>query len=184
MSSISTPALVLAAALALVATPVFAQATVDECADQAASQYEPGYEAIGRDMAAMDPTVAVEACERAQADAPYSVNVKAWLGRAYVWAGQTDKAVPLFEVAASGDNVVALALYGDMLIVGDGVDQDIPRGTEMLQRAADIGFAPAQNSLGLSYDIGEESPKTTCRRRAGIARRRCRVCRVPPPIWH
>lgn len=139
----------------LASFPAAAQSTTDECAAQAASQYEIGYEAIGRDMTAMDATIAVDACTRALADNPDSVQIQGWLARAHLWAGETDKAVPLFETAAAGDNVVALALYGDMLIVGDGVTQDIARGTEMLQRASNLGFAPAQNSLGLSYDIGE-----------------------------
>src|SRR5690606_41988002 len=41
------------------------------------------------------------------------------------------------------------------IFTGDGVSQDMERGAELLRRAAEVGYAPAQNSLGLSYDFGE-----------------------------
>ena len=53
------------ALLTLISFPALAQSTLDECAAQAASQYEIGYESIGRDMTAMDATLSVQACELA-----------------------------------------------------------------------------------------------------------------------
>src|SRR5690606_3483127 len=84
-----------------------------------------------------------------------NVQLKGWLGRAYYAGGQKQLAVPLLEAASAAGNVVAQALYGDMLITGDTVSQDSVGGAEMLRAAAEAGHATAQNSLGLSYDFGE-----------------------------
>src|SRR5690606_4109450 len=120
-----------------------------------ASRYELGYETIGRDNADIDTAAAIAACTRALKNEPNSVEVKGWLARVYYVAGETAKAVPLFEEAAAGGHVVALTLLGDMLITGDGVEVDMEEGAALLLRAAEAGYAPAQNSLGLSYDFGE-----------------------------
>jgi TPR repeat protein len=147
--------LLLSCPLVLLAGPAFAQSSFDNCASYASSQYEAGYESTGRDNASMDIPGAIAACEAALAEAPNSIAIKAWLARAYQNDGNSTKSVPLFEEAAAAHNVVALALLGDMLITGDGVAQDMARGAEMLRTGAELGFAPAQNSLGLSYDLGE-----------------------------
>src|SRR5690554_2746679 len=131
--------------------PLAAQAgpAADACAAEAASQYEIGYEDIGRDSWAIEPTRAIAACTRALKSEPGSIEVKGWLGRAHFSAGDTASALPLLEEAAAGGHVVALAILGDMLITGDGVDVDMERGAELLMEGAEAGYALAQNSLGL-----------------------------------
>ena len=141
--------------LALSASTALAGPLFDACAAAAASQFEPGFEHIGRDLASVDSAVAVTACENALKAEPNSVQLKAWLARAYYAASDYEKAVPLFETASAAGNVVALTLLGDMLTTGDGIGKDMSRGAELLTKGAEAGFAPAQNSLGLSYDFGD-----------------------------
>ena len=127
----------------------------DACAAAAASQFETGFEAIGRDGWEIDAEAAIAACSAALEDEPDSTQLKSWLARAHLAAGDTAKAVPLFEAAAAEGNVLALAILGDMLTTGDGVPVDMERGAKLLTQGAEAGFALAQNSLGLSYDFGE-----------------------------
>ena len=147
---------VLAAAPAVLFTSgANAQPAFDRCAAEAASQWEQGYESTGKDTAFIDTNAAITACKEALEQDPGNPQIKGWLGRAYYANGQKDLAVPLFEEATTDGNVVALALYGDMLISADNVEQDMVRGADMLKIAAEAGFAPAQNSLGLSFDFAE-----------------------------
>ncbi|MBI4045976.1 MAG: sel1 repeat family protein, partial [Devosia nanyangense] len=139
---------------AVTATPTLA-AAFDDCAAEAASQWEAGFETIGKDLSGIDTKAAIAACQKALKADDSSMQVKTWLGRAYYADSQDSKAVPLLEEAAKDGNLLALATFGDMLVMGTGVDKDMERGAGLLQEAADQGFAPAQNSLGLSYDYGD-----------------------------
>ncbi|MEO8684200.1 MAG: tetratricopeptide repeat protein, partial [Devosia sp.] len=143
------------ALLALAAPAAYAGPLLDACAAEAASQYEPGFADIGKDLWAIDAKAAIAACEKALKDDPSSSQLKGWLARAYYADGDYERAIPLFEEASADGNVVALSIYGDMLTTGDGVDEDMARGAELLTKGAEAGFALAQNSLGLSYDFGE-----------------------------
>ena len=130
-------------------------APFDACAAEAASQFETGFEAIGRDTWDIDTDAAIAACTKALEAEPDATQLKGWLARAYFAAGDTAEAVPLFEEAAAEGHVLALAILGDMLTTGDGIEQDMERGAHLLTEGAEAGFALAQNSLGLSYDFGE-----------------------------
>lgn len=147
--------LALAAGLAALTTPGLATDAFDACARAAASQYEADYADIGRDSSKIDLPAATEACRVALDEAPTSLQLHAWLGRVYETAGDFDNALPLLEPAATGGIPLAQAIYGDLLMVGDHLPADWARGNELLQLAADAGFAPALNSLALSYDYGE-----------------------------
>src|SRR5690606_32041537 len=136
-------------------TGAHAQSAFDNCAAEAASQWEAGFETVGRHTWTIDASAAIAACQGALEQDPANAQLKAWLGRAHFAGGQPDVGAPLLEEAAAAGNLVALSLFGDMLISGDGVAQDMPRGAQMLRDAAEAGFPPAQNSLGLSYDFGE-----------------------------
>ena len=142
-------------ALGLGTAPAFATELFDACAAKAASQYETGYAETGMDSSAIDTAAAIEACTAALAEAPESAPLKAWLGRAYDASGDSAQAVTYLEPAATAGNPLAQTLFGDILIVGQGIEQDMTRGAELLKLAADAGFAPAEDSLGLSYDYGE-----------------------------
>ena len=67
---------------ALLPSCAFAGEAFDACAAAAASQYEWGYEAIGRDRWEIDPS-AIETCLSALEEDPESPALKAWLGRAH-----------------------------------------------------------------------------------------------------
>ncbi|HEY9009669.1 MAG TPA: hypothetical protein VIN06_01495, partial [Devosia sp.] len=82
-AGISIHKALLSALLVLLPAPVLAQSALDDCAMQAASQYEAGYESVGRNMTEMDAALAVEACERALGENPDNVQVKGWLARSY-----------------------------------------------------------------------------------------------------
>ncbi|MBL8593028.1 MAG: sel1 repeat family protein, partial [Devosia sp.] len=142
-------------ALGLGAAPAFATELFDACAAKAASPYEAGYAETGLDSGAMDTAAAIDACTAALAEDPDSATLKAWLGRAYDVSGDSAQAATYLEPAAAAGSVLAQTSFGDILIVGQGVTQDMTRGAELLRLAADAGFAPAQDSLGLSYDYGE-----------------------------
>src|SRR5690606_19420235 len=118
----------LAAAVALAGGPALAQSSFEQCAAQADSHSEPGYEDIGRDLAGIDPAAAGAACTAGLAADPGNAQVKGGLARGYYVNGQIDLAVRLFEEAAAAGNLVALSLYGAMLITADGVAQDMARG--------------------------------------------------------
>ena len=123
------------------------------CAAAAASQYESGFFAIGRDLTAIDPAVAIPACQSAVDKDPGSDEDKAWLARAFLADGQTDAAMPLLESAAAGDSPLARQLLGDLLQAESG-EAEYARSVELLEPAADAGFALAQLSLGYAYDRG------------------------------
>ena len=123
------------------------------CAGAAASQYESGFFTIGRDLTAIDPAVAIPACQSAVDKDPGSDEDKAWLARALLADGQTDAAMPLLETAAAGDSPLARQLLGDLLQADNGA-ADYARAVELLQPAAAAGFALAQLSLGYAYDRG------------------------------
>ncbi|MBN9317517.1 MAG: sel1 repeat family protein [Devosia sp.] len=146
---------VLGAGLFALAAPALATETFDACAAAAASQYEAGYEAIGLNSDAMDAAHAIAVCTTALAASPDAAPLQAWLGRAYATTGDAATAATYLEPSAVAGNALAQTLLGDMLIVGDGVPQDMVRGADLLKLAADAGFAPAEDSLGLSYDYAE-----------------------------
>jgi TPR repeat protein len=125
------------------------------CAASAASQFEPGFESIGRDFEAVDAAVAIPACEDAVAKDPGSDENKAWLARAYLAAARDDEARPLLETAAAGDSRLARFLLGQVLNGDFGGDEDDHAAANaQFTLAADAGFAPAQLSLGYAYDVG------------------------------
>ncbi len=147
--------LALAAGLVCMTTPVLATDAYDACARAAASQYELGYANIGRNSTDIDIAAATTACQAALEEAPDSLQLKAWLGRVYETAEDYPNALPLLEEAANGGVPLAQAIYGDLLIVGEHVSADWTRGNDYLDQAAALGFAPAMDSLALSYDYGE-----------------------------
>ena len=146
------------AALLLVSSTSLASATelFDNCAANAASKYEPGYEGVGPvDVGSFYAYDAIEACKAALDEDPSSTQLMAWLGNAYAADNQPNNAVPLLEPAAAAGNVVAQRALGDLLILGKGIAQDKIRGVDLLHQSAQQGFAPAALSLGYSFEFGD-----------------------------
>lgn len=151
------PLVVLLAALLGVAFA--APTTADEVADCGtliASPYEKGYETTGVVPADANLVRAEEVCAAAIAASPASDQAKAWLARIHFYYGEYDAALPLLEAAASADNPLAQQLLADILIDGLGdTPVDETRAITLLEASAAAGFAPAQNSLGVSYERGQ-----------------------------
>ena len=124
------------------------------CLDAAGSQYEPGNIGHGLDFAAIDPDLAIAACENALQFNASSVGDKVWLGRAYAKAERYADAVPLLEEGVSFGNVLAAVVYGDMLLVGNGVEADPDRAISLYESAAAKSFGLAQYVLGMAYASG------------------------------
>ena len=61
--------------------------------------------------------------------------------------------------AAEGGNAKAQAQFGELLLRGDQVKQDVPRALTMLEQAANQNDANAAFRLGKIYDDGDPMPK-------------------------
>jgi hypothetical protein len=72
---------------------------------------------------------------------------------------EKDEAQALRYLAAAAGRGVdyACVLLGEMLLEGNGVAADWPRGAEWMRKAATAGFAPAQFRLGIIYLVGDIS---------------------------
>src|SRR5206468_2799167 len=88
--------------------------------------------------------------------------VKTWLGRVEMLLGHRDRATSLLEDAAAAGNSYGEYLLGTLLgrpgeVAGDIPDAD--RSLQLLQQAANAGFAPAATDLGQHYEGGnDENP--------------------------
>ncbi|MBI4923854.1 MAG: SEL1-like repeat protein [Devosia nanyangense] len=128
------------------------------CEDAAGSQYEPGGVGHGLEFEAIDAEAAIAACQAALEANPGSVGDKVWLARAFLKADRVADAVPLLEEGVGAGNVLAQALYADLLVTGTGLGADPARALELYQSAADRNFAPAQFTLGDIYAAGTIVP--------------------------
>lgn len=153
-------ALLLAGAAAL---PAGADELAD-CAALIASPFEKGYETTGLNAADTDRDAAEEVCKAAIAANPESMEARTWLARIHYYYGEYQQVVDLVEPAAAAGNPLAQQLLGDILIDGlGGIEVDEPRAIELLKASANAGFAPGQNSLGVSYERGQGLPKDDAR---------------------
>jgi len=70
-------------------------------------------------------------------------------------ASNTWESPAALQKDAEAGKPAALAAFGEMLLSGDQVTKDVPRGISMLERAAKEGQASAAFRLGKVYDDGE-----------------------------
>ena len=70
------------------------------------------------------------------------------------WSSRAD-----LKKAADANDPQACALYGDALLLGDGVPKDIAQGLVYLGKAAEGGDPDAAFRLGKIYDDGQLAPK-------------------------
>ena len=74
--------------------------------------------------------------------------------------GEATEAVKYWEIAAKGGNLKAATELSDLYLEGsDGVPVNKARAIELLNDAANAGFAEAQNSLGICYMTGNGVPE-------------------------
>ena len=128
-----------------------------DCAALAASPFEAGHRDTGVErLGDIDIAAAETACLAAIEADPDSTEARTWQARIHFYFGEYDKAVHLLEPAATAGNPLAAQLLGDILIDGlGGVPVDEARAIALLEASAAAGFAPGQNSLGVSYERGE-----------------------------
>lgn len=154
-------------AIALLTGPAALPASADEltdCAALIASPFEVGYEATGLNPADTDRDAAEEVCNAAITANPDSMEARAWLARIHFYYGEYQQVMDLVEPAADAGNPLAQQMLGDILIDGlGGIAVDEARAIEMLTASADAGFAPGQNSLGVSYERGQGVPQNDAR---------------------
>ncbi|QQA44031.1 GYF domain-containing protein [Pelagovum pacificum] len=82
----------------------------------------------------------------AQANLAFAYNTGKW-GVAQDEAQARDYA----GLSAEQGNLIAMRLYGGLLLYGEGGEADIPTGLQMLTTAAESGDALAMNALGVAY---------------------------------
>ncbi|VAW20234.1 diguanylate cyclase/phosphodiesterase (GGDEF & EAL domains) with PAS/PAC sensor(s), partial [hydrothermal vent metagenome] len=95
---------------------------LDNCASQAASPFESGYEDIGVTLRDMNLPNAISACDIAVSQEPEAIQAHAWLGRALWNDNQPERAFEHLRFAAEAGNLLAMTTLGNMLIDGDGVE--------------------------------------------------------------
>ena len=145
------------------AMPAIADEVAD-CGALIASPFEKGFETTGVAPADADLVEAEQVCSAAVAASPDSDQAKAWLARIHFYFGEYDAAMPLLEPAATAGNPLAQQMLGDILIDGLGETLvDEARAIELLEAASATGFAPAQNSLAVSYERGQGVPEDAAR---------------------
>ena len=153
-------AILLAGAIAL---PAQAD-ELSECAALIASPFEADYRTTGINPGDTDRDAAEEVCNAAITANPDSMEARTWLARIHFYYGEYEQVVDLVEPAAEAGNPLAQQLLGDILIDGlGGIAVDEARAIELLQASADAGFAPGQNSLGVSYERGQGVPQDDAR---------------------
>lgn len=74
-------------------------------------------------------------------------------------AGNTWGSPAELQKDAETGKPAALAAFGEMLLTGDQVAKDVPRGLSMLERAAKAGQSSAAFRLGKVYDDGDPVPR-------------------------
>ena len=154
---IRTRVLVLGLSLVGFAAPAIASegmpalnALETECAMQAASSFEPGFETIGRPLSMLDLDATVQACWAAMGSGDNDFRMNAWMARAYYAAGQYADAFYFADRAAENDVPLGLYLAGVLYSAGQGVDADTGRGADLLMAAVEAGFTPAFHALAIS----------------------------------
>lgn len=111
---------------------------------------------LQRDGAAALPE-AVALLERAIAqgavNARYRLGV--WLYEGVLLPADRARGLVLLREAAAADNPLALTYLGFYHTIGlEGIEQDRPRGFAMMKRAAEMGYADAENEVGRCYAYG------------------------------
>ncbi len=76
------------------------------------------------------------------------------LGRLYLSAGQSDRAVSLFEAAAAGGIAIAHFELAALQEAGRGIERDYAAAAQHYREAAMQGHAESQNRLGYLYRRG------------------------------
>jgi TPR repeat protein len=130
-------------------------APVTDCDTYAASDADPQHKAEGVDSDALNPALAIPACEAAVRQYPESGRLMFQLGRAYVRAKNFEAAVAQYRNAAEYGHALAQNNLGGMYANGRGVPHDDVQAALWVRKAAEQGYSPAQSNLGFMYAEGQ-----------------------------
>ena len=108
---------------------------------------------------ALDPALAVPACEAAVAQRPDSRRLVFQLGRAYLKAANLNGAFARFHDAAEQGHVLAQTYLGALYLEGSGTAKDDVQAALWFRKAADAGDSVAQYNLATLFETGRGVPK-------------------------
>jgi uncharacterized protein len=108
----------------------------------------------GRASSAIDPAVALPACQAAVTQYPDEPRFKYQLGRVQVAAKNFIEANQLFEAAIKGGSVDAIYELGASYFLGRGIPQNYQRAFELFSKAADLNDPNSMVGLGAMYADG------------------------------
>ena len=112
----------------------------------------------------IDPAVAVPACQRAVKEHPNNADLKAYLCRALLKAERDQEALAQCRQAAAAGSLAGMTSLGFLYQNGRGVEKDDAQAVAWYRKAAEQGYPPAQNNLGVMY--AGESPAVAWYRKA------------------
>jgi uncharacterized caspase-like protein len=108
----------------------------------------------GKETNAVDPGVALPACQAALQQYPDEARFKFELGRAQLAAKNYIEANQLFEAAITGGNIDAMGALGISYFLGRGIPQSYQRAFELFTKGADLNDPGSMVSLGAMYADG------------------------------
>jgi uncharacterized protein len=123
-------------------------AAIDDCDRYAAHPHDRTHAATGIELEAIDPSVAIPACERAVQSNPEEVRFAVQLGRAYLRAKRHGDAVRMYRGAADRGNVDALGKLASLYAKGNGVPRSDREAARLFKLAAEKGDNGAMHNYG------------------------------------
>ncbi len=136
------------------ATVAWAQGVaVTECDRLAAEADDAERTAPGVSDAALDPTAAIPACDRAIEQSPHR-RLLFQLGRAHLKAENLTVAFIRLQAAAEQGHVLAQTYVGTLYLDGTGAPRDATRAAAWFRKAAEQGDSVAQFNIATLYETG------------------------------
>jgi TPR repeat protein len=134
---------------------------VVQCDRLAGSDLDPEKPASipGVPVSALNPRLAVPACEAAVKTAPADARMIFQLGRAYVAAKEYGKARELYEQAGALGHALATNNLGALYEDGWGVERDLTQARRLFRKAADAGIPLAISNSGRMAENGQGGPQ-------------------------
>jgi TPR repeat protein len=147
---------------------------VVQCDRLAASDLDPQKPATipGVPVSALNPKLAVPACEAAVKAAPGDARTIFQLGRAYAEAKSYEKARANYEQADALGHALATNNLGALYEDGWGVERDLAQARRLYQKAAQAGVPLAITNAGRLAERGDGGPQDYAEARQWYERRR------------
>jgi TPR repeat protein/CHAT domain-containing protein len=146
---------ILVVAVILANSSAWAQTLDNPCDSLAAAPFDSNRSVSGIPFARLDAAAAIPACERAASSYPNIPRFKFQLARALDKSGRHAEAAALYDSLVAQDYIAAIHNLSVLYFDGTGVTQNKDKALSLLQRAAELGYPPAQFQLGLLYARGQ-----------------------------